>query len=1004
MEDKLGNKGLSFTPMGIEDNNMRNGRGLSDQWADSMVVRPRTTERSITVHKKLVLGFAISILTLIVVTAIAVLLSVRFEECAGESSSRGGNGSNAKFNGSRDGNGNHKDEEAQPWRHLRLPTSLRPRHYDLRLSVNMDNFTFSGEVNIEFECVNSTKFIVLHMDRLEVEKVAVYSDNKKPGVMRIHRQFHYPGNQVYVIALHRELKPMRTYKVNITFDAEIESELLGFFRSSYMLQGERRYMAVTQFSPTHARKAFPCFDEPIYKATFRVSLRHDASYLSLSNMPVEASISDDDGWVTNHFSRTPRMSTYYLAWAVCNFTYREVTTESGVVIRLYARPNAIQSGAGDYALHITKRLLQFYEDYFKVKYSLPKLDLLAVPKHPYAAMENWGLSVFVEQKILLDPEVSSFSYQMELTMVVVHEICHQWFGDLVTPVWWEDVWLKEGFAHFFEYVGTDFLFPKWNMEKQRFLTDVLHEVMMLDGLASSHPISQEVYDATDIDRVFDWIAYKKGAALIRMLANVMGQQVFQRGLNDYLMTHMYSNAGRDDLWNKLTEAMQKEGKDINIKEVMDCWTLQMGYPVVTISKNYSLDHSVTITQEHFVYDRDAKIRDPDLFNRSLQWQIPLTLAVGNSTYKSSEVILWISNKTETHKVGRMDEDMWLLGNINQTGYFRVNYDLHNWRLLIGQLMTNPEIISVGNRAGLIDDVFNLARAGYLPQNVPLQIICYLPQEREFLPWHAASRSLYQLDKLLDRTEDYSLFSDYVLKQVASKYHKMGWPLALTEGSIIQASYQTEELQREVIMLACSFGNKHCHRQAVSLISDWISSNKNRIPPNVRDIVYCTGVSLMDEDVWEFIWMKFHSTTAISEKKVLLEALTCSDNGFLLNRLLNLSLSSDLVPDQDVIDVIIHVGRNPHGRHLAWRYFREKWDILNSRYGEALFMNSKLISGVTEFLNTETELNELKEFIQISGGGAGPALARAVEIVEANVRWHSLYERQIFQWLRKSPNG
>ncbi|XP_029604134.1 thyrotropin-releasing hormone-degrading ectoenzyme isoform X1 [Salmo trutta] len=1004
LEDKLGNKGLSFTPMGIEDNNMRNGRGLSDQWADSMVVRPRTTERSITVHKKLVLGFAISILTLIVVTAIAVLLSVRFEECAGESSSRGGNGSNAKFNGSRDGNGNHKDEEAQPWRHLRLPTSLRPRHYDLRLSVNMDNFTFSGEVNIEFECVNSTKFIVLHMDRLEVEKVAVYSDNKKPGVMRIHRQFHYPGNQVYVIALHRELKPMRTYKVNITFDAEIESELLGFFRSSYMLQGERRYMAVTQFSPTHARKAFPCFDEPIYKATFRVSLRHDASYLSLSNMPVEASISDDDGWVTNHFSRTPRMSTYYLAWAVCNFTYREVTTESGVVIRLYARPNAIQSGAGDYALHITKRLLQFYEDYFKVKYSLPKLDLLAVPKHPYAAMENWGLSVFVEQKILLDPEVSSFSYQMELTMVVVHEICHQWFGDLVTPVWWEDVWLKEGFAHFFEYVGTDFLFPKWNMEKQRFLTDVLHEVMMLDGLASSHPISQEVYDATDIDRVFDWIAYKKGAALIRMLANVMGQQVFQRGLNDYLMTHMYSNAGRDDLWNKLTEAMQKEGKDINIKEVMDCWTLQMGYPVVTISKNYSLDHSVTITQEHFVYDRDAKIRDPDLFNRSLQWQIPLTLAVGNSTYKSSEVILWISNKTETHKVGRMDEDMWLLGNINQTGYFRVNYDLHNWRLLIGQLMTNPEIISVGNRAGLIDDVFNLARAGYLPQNVPLQIICYLPQEREFLPWHAASRSLYQLDKLLDRTEDYSLFSDYVLKQVASKYHKIGWPLALTEGSIIQASYQTEELQREVIMLACSFGNKHCHRQAVSLISDWISSNKNRIPPNVRDIVYCTGVSLMDEDVWEFIWMKFHSTTAISEKKVLLEALTCSDNGFLLNRLLNLSLSSDLVPDQDVIDVIIHVGRNPHGRHLAWRYFREKWDILNSRYGEALFMNSKLISGVTEFLNTETELNELKEFIQISGGGAGPALARAVEIVEANVRWHSLYERQIFQWLRKSPNG
>uniref|UniRef100_A0A8C1XFT1 ERAP1-like C-terminal domain-containing protein n=1 Tax=Cyprinus carpio TaxID=7962 RepID=A0A8C1XFT1_CYPCA len=362
---------------------------------------------------------------------------------------------------------------------------------------------------------------------------------------------------------------------------------------------------------------------------------------------------------------------------------------------------------------------------------------------------------------------------------------------------------------------------------------------------------------------------------------------------------------------------------------MDRWTLQMGYPVVTISKNDSLDNSVTISQEHFIYDTDAKIQNPELFNKSFQWQIPLTLAVGNSSHISTETIIWVSNKTETHRVGHVDGEMWLLGNINQTGYFRVNYDLHNWRLLIQQLMTNPTIISVGNRAGLIDDVFNLARAGYLPQNVPLQMISYLSQETEFLPWHAASRALYQLDKLLDRTEDHSLFSDYVLRQVEPKYLKFGWPATSPDGSFMQVAYQAEELQREVMMLACSFGNKHCHRQAVSLISDWISSNKNRIPPNVRDIVYCTGVSLMDEDVWEFIWMKFHSSTAISEKKVLLEALTCSDNIFLLNRLLNLSLTSDLVPDQDVIDVIIHVGRNPLGRHLAWRYFREKWDILNS---------------------------------------------------------------------------
>ncbi|XP_053364696.1 thyrotropin-releasing hormone-degrading ectoenzyme-like [Clarias gariepinus] len=987
--------------MGIEELSVRNGRAVSDRWADSVVVRPRTPERHVTVHKRLMLAFAVSILTLVVVSAVAVTLAVSFEKCGSghEIVVSPSTGSNQ----SRERGSEQKGGDMQPWRHLRLPTSVRPRHYDLQLSVYMHNFTFSGEVSIELECLNATKFVVLHADKLNIEKVAVYSDNKKPGAMRIHRHFRYPHNQLYVIALHREMKPFRTYKIYVTFQAQIQNQFLGFYHTSYMLHGERRYTAVTQFSPTHARKAFPCFDEPVYKATFSVTLRHDASFQSISNMPIESSRLDKDGWITNRFSRTPRMSTYYVSWAVCDFGSRQTMTHSGVMIRLFARPDAIQSGSGDYVLHITKSLLNFYQDYFQITYPLPKLDLLAVPKHPYAAMENWGLSVFVEQKILLDPDVSSFSYQMDLTMVVVHEICHQWLGDLVTPVWWDDVWIKEGFAHYFEYLGSDFLFPKWNM-KQRFLTDVLHEVMLLDGMATSHPISQELSQIADIHRVFDWISYKKGAALIRMLANVMGQKAFQRGINDYLVKHEYENTARDDLWNSFSQAMHREEKEINIKEVMDSWILQKGYPMVTISKKESRGDAVTIRQEHFLYDTDTNIHHHQL-NRSLQWQIPLNLALGNFSHISSESLIWIINKTETHRVGRIDEETWLLGNVNQTGYFRVNYDLHNWRLLIQQLMINPTIISVGNRAGLMDDVFNLARAGYLPQNLPLQIICYLSKEDEFLPWHAASRALYQLDKLLDRTEDYSLFSSYVLKQVELKYHKLDWPRLKAGDSPRQAIYHTDELQREVIMLACSFGNKHCHRQAMSLVSEWISSNKNRIPPSIRDVVYCTGVSLMDEDIWEFMWMKFHSSTAVSEKKVLLEALTCSDNTFLLHRLLNASLNSDLVPDQDVIDVIIHVGRNPHARHLAWRYFREKWDELNSRFGEALFLNSKLISGVTEFLNTQTELDELKDFIQTSTAGvSSSAFSRALEVVRANVKWHERYRERFFQWLRKSSDG
>ncbi|XP_017297036.1 thyrotropin-releasing hormone-degrading ectoenzyme [Kryptolebias marmoratus] len=346
--------------MGLNDSSpgaMRNGRGLSDQWADSVVVRPRTTERHITVHKRLVLGFALSIITLIIVTVVAVVLSLRFDGCGGRdrkgsTSETGSRGSGGKPNGSRgEKAGERGDEETvQPWKNSRLPGSVRPRHYDLRLAIYMDNFTFSGEVSIEVECVNATRFIVLHADRLEVDRVSVTAESgaggrpaNRPGggVMRIHRHFPYPANQMYVVVLHRELKPMRVYRLNVSFDAVIEDELLGFFRSSYTLHRERRYLAVTQFSPIHARKAFPCFDEPVYKATFSLSLRHDQQYTSLSNMPVEgSSLSDEDGWVTNRFARTPRMSTYYLAWAVCNFTYRETETDGGVTVSPETEPDS----------------------------------------------------------------------------------------------------------------------------------------------------------------------------------------------------------------------------------------------------------------------------------------------------------------------------------------------------------------------------------------------------------------------------------------------------------------------------------------------------------------------------------------------------------------------------------------------------------------------------------------------------------------------------------------
>ncbi|XP_072257473.1 thyrotropin-releasing hormone-degrading ectoenzyme-like, partial [Pyxicephalus adspersus] len=284
LDSKRQKNSLLLSSEAIQDSGMRNSRGLQDQWADT--VRPRTTERHITVHRKLVMGFAISILALIVVTIIAVLLSVRFEECS-DGSSRTINSSileAARFNqnlevGKEAGDGSKhlaaKDDEEEdwkPWTYLRLPTHLRPLHYNLMITAFMDNFTFSGELNVEIECLNSSRYIVVHAHRLTVERVQVAED-RAAGDVKVSSFFAYQPNQVLVVVLNRSLEVHKSYNLKIIYTAIIENELLGFFRSSYVIHGERRLLGVTQFSPIHARKAFPCFDEPIYKATFKISIK-----------------------------------------------------------------------------------------------------------------------------------------------------------------------------------------------------------------------------------------------------------------------------------------------------------------------------------------------------------------------------------------------------------------------------------------------------------------------------------------------------------------------------------------------------------------------------------------------------------------------------------------------------------------------------------------------------------------------------------------------------------
>ncbi len=372
-----------------------------------------------------------------------------------------------------------------------------------------------------------------------------------------------------------------------------------------------RWIATTQMQPTDARRALPCFDEPAFKSVFDVEIIHRANTSALSNgieRVEKEPIGDNGRWVVTKFKRVREMSTYLLAFVVSDFHYKEATTKNGVLFRVWSRPEAVENTM--YALKAGVDILNYFEEYFDFDYPLEKQDMMAVPDFAAGAMENWGLILYRETALLFDPLLNSASNQQRVAVVVSHELAHQWFGNLVTPEWWDDLWLNEGFASYVQYLGVDNIEPNWQMKLQ-FLVEELQPVFTEDALGTSHPVRVPVGAPSEINEIFDSISYEKGASIIRMLDNILTEDVFKEGLNYYLTERAYGNANSDDLWTVLTYADEDKGKN-DVKKIMDTWTLQMGYPYVSFTRN---GKTLTAMQKHFLNNPNSTVEDSNFGNQ-----------------------------------------------------------------------------------------------------------------------------------------------------------------------------------------------------------------------------------------------------------------------------------------------------------------------------------------------------------------------------------------------------
>lgn len=431
-----------------------------------------------------------------------------------------------------------------PWHRMRLPETVSPVHYDLFLHPNLTSLDFSGAVRIRLQVHQDTSTVVLHSKDLQVSSALLLA----PEGARPLQMLEYPAHHQLALLSDTQLTTGRRYELQLQFSANLSDSFHGFYKSSYRTSsGDVRMVASTQFEATSARAAFPCFDEPAFKANFTIQIIREGRHMALSNMPKLQTVALPGGLFEDQFDTTVKMSTYLVAFIVSDFLSVSKYTQHGVKISVYAVAEKIDQT--EFALDAAVRLLDFYDDYFDIPYPLPKQDLAAIPDFQSGAMENWGLTTYRESGLLFDPNKSSASDKLGITMVIAHELAHQWFGNLVTMQWWNDLWLNEGFAKFMEFVSVNITNPE--LQVNDFFLAKCFEAMEVDSLSSSHPVSTPVESPTQIQEMFDDVSYDKGACILNMLRDFLTPEVFKVGIVRYLKLYSYQNTVNSHLWDSL---------------------------------------------------------------------------------------------------------------------------------------------------------------------------------------------------------------------------------------------------------------------------------------------------------------------------------------------------------------------------------------------------------------------------------------------------------------------
>ncbi|MCM2303445.1 MAG: ERAP1-like C-terminal domain-containing protein [Elusimicrobia bacterium] len=775
----------------------------------------------------------------------------------------------------------------------RLSKTVLPRNYDLLLRLDPENAAFTGRVKISLESKTPVKQLVLHALDLSLTSVVVAGRRLDPSKIVVDAKA-----ETVTFLLDEPLKGRAD--VEIEYSGKMNELMRGLYKSRGKNGAKDEAWSFTHLEPTHARRVLPSFDEPSFKASFALTMDVPAGLTPLSNMPP---VSDAvlDGRRTVVFQKTPKMSSYLLAVFAARLESR--TRKVGkTVLTVWAAPDQIAQA--DFALDAGENALKYLNSYFGLPYMLPKLDMVAAPDFASGAMENWGAILYRDASLLIDPKLSSDAAKRRVAEVVSHEIVHQWFGNLVTMGWWNDLWLNEAFATWLAYKVVDSWKPAWKVWDE--FDQGKRSPLSIDALPGTRPVRSDAATPAEIQAMFDPMSYQKGGALLRMIEAYVGETAFRKGVQGYMRRFAYKNAEAKDLAGELERASGKP-----VRKMMDKWLSQGGVPVVSVTAEGRV---ITLTQERF-FASDLKA--------DTKWSIPVVVRYrlkGERKTRTASVLLDKATKSVT--LPGSGEILWVYPNANETGYYRFTLDA---RLLTAALSQRNQLTPV-ERAGLLNNLWAQVRAGRMPVATFLDSLAAFRGDASRLIIEDAFGYLKTIRQELSETDaDREALGVFATDFFGPLEQKLGWDKKKGES-------QEATLARPTVLNALALlAPKALDQAQVSARLKKYLADPSSIDSSIAAVVLTAAARRNDAGLFAEFRSRLAAPKTPEQKSLMLRALAEFSEPALLDRYLAMTLS-DEIRAQDAWMPYAWLLANPATRERAWSFVKANWKALAAKVG------------------------------------------------------------------------